>query len=159
MDVPLMMLLQSCVHGTACLPNVDLATLTGDAVYSRCPKSQIIFDLTSGLLPARPSLLRFPSPLTMNCSMWPTRPHFLSLYSWLLSTGTQSAATCSRWFLARGFSILKMEAIRSSETSVCTRTTWRHIPKNAFFIGTTFQPLLFLLSIADHKTLLFVLNV
>jgi hypothetical protein len=28
------------------------------------------------------------------------------------------------------FSALKLEAIRSSETSVHTRTTWRHIPEN-----------------------------
>jgi hypothetical protein len=35
--------------------------------------------------------------------MWPTFPPFVSLYSWLFSTGTQSAATCTRWFLAREF--------------------------------------------------------
>jgi hypothetical protein len=34
---------------------------------------------------------------------WSTLPPFLSLYSWLFLTGTQSAATCSRWFLTRGF--------------------------------------------------------
>jgi hypothetical protein len=34
--VPLM-LLQPGVHGTACLPNVDLAALTRDSVYTRCP--------------------------------------------------------------------------------------------------------------------------
>jgi hypothetical protein len=28
------------------------------------------------------------------------------------------------------FSTLKIEAIRSSETSVCTRSTWRHIPED-----------------------------
>jgi hypothetical protein len=33
--VPLM-LLQPGVYGMACLPNVDLATLTGDSVYTRC---------------------------------------------------------------------------------------------------------------------------
>jgi hypothetical protein len=33
-------------------------------------------------------------------------------------------------FLARGFSTLKMEAIRSSETSVHTRSSWRHIPED-----------------------------
>jgi hypothetical protein len=42
----------------------------------------------------------------------------------------QSAATCSRWFLARGFSTLKMEAILSSETSVHTRSTQRHITED-----------------------------
>jgi hypothetical protein len=67
----------------------------------------------------------------------------------------QTAATCSRWFLARGFftlkmkaihsrlqppahagssltdsSTLKMETICSSETSVQTRSTQRHIPEN-----------------------------
>jgi hypothetical protein len=38
-------------------------------------------------------------------------------------------ATCSRWFLA-DFSTLKMEAIRSSETSVHTRSTLRYIPED-----------------------------
>jgi hypothetical protein len=42
----------------------------------------------------------------------------------------QSAATCSRWFLACRFFILKMEAICSSETSVHTRSTRRHIPQD-----------------------------
>jgi hypothetical protein len=42
-DGPLM-LLQPRVHGTACLPNVDLAAHTGDPVYTRCPKSQVIID-------------------------------------------------------------------------------------------------------------------
>jgi hypothetical protein len=68
-------------------------------------------------------------PLSLLISMWPTLPPFLSLYSWLSSTGAQSAAT-SRWLLACGFSTLKMEAIRSSETSVRTRTTRRHVPEN-----------------------------
>jgi hypothetical protein len=44
-DVPLM-LLQLSAHGTACLPNVGLAALTGDSVYTRCPKSKVIFDRT-----------------------------------------------------------------------------------------------------------------
>jgi hypothetical protein len=39
------MLLQPRVHGTACLPNVDLAALTGESVYTRCPKSHVIFAL------------------------------------------------------------------------------------------------------------------
>jgi hypothetical protein len=46
----------------------------------------------------------------------------------------QSAATCSRWFLACRFvlfsSTLKMEAIRSSGTLVYTRSTRRHIPED-----------------------------
>jgi hypothetical protein len=42
-DVSLM-LLQPCVHGTVCLPNVVLATLTRDSVYTWYPKSQVIFD-------------------------------------------------------------------------------------------------------------------
>jgi hypothetical protein len=39
MDV-LLMFLQPRVHGTACLPNVDIDALTGDSVYTRCPKSR-----------------------------------------------------------------------------------------------------------------------
>jgi hypothetical protein len=42
-DVPLM-LLQPRVHGRASLPNVDLAALTGYSVYTRLPKSHVIFD-------------------------------------------------------------------------------------------------------------------
>jgi hypothetical protein len=42
----------------------------------------------------------------------------------------QVAADCWRWFLARDFSTLKMEAIRYSETSGNTRSTWRHIPED-----------------------------
>jgi hypothetical protein len=38
--------------------------------------------------------------------------------------------SCSSWFLARGFSTLKTEAIRSSETSVYTWSTWRNIPED-----------------------------
>jgi hypothetical protein len=42
-----------------------------------------------------------------------------------------AAATCSRWFFARGFFYLKMEAIRSSETSVqSTTSTRRHTPED-----------------------------
>jgi hypothetical protein len=41
-----------------------------------------------------------------------------------------TAGTCSRWFLARGFSTLKMEAIRSSETSVHIRSTRPQIPED-----------------------------
>jgi hypothetical protein len=33
------------------------------------------------------------------------------------------------------FSTLKMEAIRSSETSVHTRSTWRHIPEEGILYG------------------------
>jgi hypothetical protein len=42
--VPLM-LLQSGFHGTASLSNVDLDALTGDSVYTRCPKSLVIFNV------------------------------------------------------------------------------------------------------------------
>jgi hypothetical protein len=42
----------------------------------------------------------------------------------------QSAATCSRWFLARGFVYPEDEAMRSSETSVHTRSAQRHIPQD-----------------------------
>jgi hypothetical protein len=53
---------------------------------------------------------------------------------------TQSAATRSRWFLARGFSTLKMEAIRSSETSVHTRSTRRHIPEDGILLRIDLFP-------------------
>jgi hypothetical protein len=43
MDVPLM-ILQPGIHGTTSLSNVNLATLTGDPVYTRCSKSLVIFD-------------------------------------------------------------------------------------------------------------------
>jgi hypothetical protein len=42
----------------------------------------------------------------------------------------QIEATCSRWSSLTDFSSLKMEAIRSSETSVHTRSTRRHIPED-----------------------------
>jgi hypothetical protein len=44
------------------------------------------------------------------------------------TTTIESAVTCSR-----GFSTLKMEAIRSSETSVYTGSTRHHIPENGIF--------------------------
>jgi hypothetical protein len=47
----------------------------------------------------------------------------------LLGCGA-SAATCSRCSSFADFSSLKMEAIRSSETSVHTRSTWRHNPED-----------------------------
>jgi hypothetical protein len=51
-----------------------------------------------------------------------------SVSKWL-----QTEITCSRWFLARGLfpfsSSMKMEAIRSSETSVYTISTRYHIPE------------------------------
>jgi hypothetical protein len=53
-------------------------------------------------LMAHLSTLPLPSPHYW-FPMWPSLPPFLSLYSWLFSVVAQSAATCSRWFLARGF--------------------------------------------------------
>jgi hypothetical protein len=41
-----------------------------------------------------------------------------------------SAPTCSRWFLSHGFFTLNMEAIRSSETSIHTKSTRRHISED-----------------------------
>jgi hypothetical protein len=53
--------------------------------------------------------------------------------------GGTSVSTCSRWFIARGFSFfcsaLKMEAIHSSETSVNTISTQHHIPEDGFLQG------------------------
>jgi hypothetical protein len=40
----LLVLLQPGVNQTARLPDVDLAELTGDAVYSCCPQSQVVLD-------------------------------------------------------------------------------------------------------------------
>jgi hypothetical protein len=75
----LLMLLQPHVHGTACLPNVDLAALSG------------CFRLV-----------------------------------------TQSAATCSRWFFARGFFYPEDgDNTFSSEMSVHPRSTQRHIPEDS----------------------------
>jgi hypothetical protein len=47
--------------------------------------------------------------------------------------GRDKDATCSPWFLARGLLLntLKTEAIRSSETSVYTISTRRHIPEGS----------------------------
>jgi hypothetical protein len=42
----------------------------------------------------------------------------------------RESAVCSRWFLGRGSFTQKMEAIRSSETSVHTTCTRRHIPED-----------------------------
>jgi hypothetical protein len=42
----------------------------------------------------------------------------------------RSRAMKTSWFLARGFFYPEMEAIRSSETSVHTRSTRRHIPED-----------------------------
>jgi hypothetical protein len=41
-----------------------------------------------------------------------------------------SAVSCSRCFSLADFSTLKMEAIHSSETSVHTRSTRRHVPED-----------------------------
>jgi hypothetical protein len=39
-----LVLLQPDVSQTACLPNVDQTTHTGDAVYSRCLQFQVVLD-------------------------------------------------------------------------------------------------------------------
>jgi hypothetical protein len=62
-----------------------------------------------------------------------------------------SVSTCSRWFLARGVSsifssTLKMEAIRSSETSVNTISSRRHIPED-FFLLSLFECLNFYMNL------------
>jgi hypothetical protein len=44
--------------------------------------------------------------------------------------GPQSTATYSLRFLSRRFFYLKMEVTRSSETSVHTRSTRRHVPED-----------------------------
>jgi hypothetical protein len=48
----------------------------------------------------------------------------------LVETESQSAATCSRWFLARGFFYPEGGGDMFLEKSVHTRSTRRHIPKD-----------------------------
>jgi hypothetical protein len=45
-------------------------------------------------------------------------------------TRNQCEQVAADWLLARRFCTLKMEGIRSSETSVHTRSTRRHIPED-----------------------------
>jgi hypothetical protein len=63
--------------------------------------------------------------------MWPLSIPFLFLYSWVSSTGD---SVCSHLLTLVPRSqisyTLKMEAIRSSETSFNTISTWRHTPEN-----------------------------
>jgi hypothetical protein len=70
----------------------------------------------------------FPAPLYLfPCAHSPFPP------AWSFRLVARSAATCSRWFFARGFSTLKMEAIPSSETSVqSTTSTRRQTPEDGF---------------------------
>jgi hypothetical protein len=79
----------------------------------------------------------FPSPLYW-FPIKPTLPPFLFLYSWM----------CFDWWLSlqppaqagsslANFSTLKMEAIRSSETLVHTRSTRRHIPEDGILQNCT----------------------
>jgi hypothetical protein len=56
--------------------------------------------------------------------------HFLLLMRFIFILQNQTAATCSRWSSLAYFSTLKMETIRSSEKSVHTRSTRRHIPED-----------------------------
>jgi hypothetical protein len=49
----------------------------------------------------------------------------------------QAAAACSRGFLACGFPALKMEEIRSSETSVHTKPLRRHIPEDLSLVSVS----------------------
>jgi hypothetical protein len=87
---------------------------------------------TRSLLPAHLALLPIsdPTPLLYWFPMWPTLPPSiliqLGVFDWWLSL----LATCSRWFLTCGLFTLKLEAIRSFEMSVHTRSTWRHIPED-----------------------------
>jgi hypothetical protein len=52
----------------------------------------------------------------------------------------ERGTSVSRWLKSADFSTLKMKAIRSSETSVHTRSTQRHIQNTAFFNGGIAQP-------------------
>jgi hypothetical protein len=89
--------------------------------------------LACSLLPAPLTLLPISdhTPPLYWLPMWLTLPPSLCSYIagcfWLVA---QSASHLSCWFLTRGYFTLKMEAIRSSRTSVHTRSTLRHIPED-----------------------------
>jgi hypothetical protein len=63
------------------------------------------------------------------CLMSTQRPTVSTSEQELISF-LQSAANCSRWFVARGFFYPEDGGIRSSETLVHTRSTRRHIPEH-----------------------------
>jgi hypothetical protein len=58
--------------------------------------------------------------------------HHTELFDCTLQPPTQAGSSLA------GFSILKMEAIRSSETSVQTRPTRRHIPEDGILLFDCF---------------------
>jgi predicted MPP superfamily phosphohydrolase len=67
-----------------------------------------------------------------------------------------SAATYSRWFLASVFLYLKVEAIRSSETSVHTRSTRHHIQEDGIlhlsFTHFTFKIIFLATNIGNSRS-------
>jgi hypothetical protein len=61
---------------------------------------------------------------------------------WFLARGFfYLLATCSRWFFARGFFYPEDGAIRSSETSVLTRSTRHHIPEGGILHSHRYENL------------------
>jgi hypothetical protein len=93
--------------------------------------------------------------------MWPTLPPFLSLYNWCirLALSVQPPAHAGSSFAE--FTTLKMEAIRSSETSVHTITTWNytaphHRKRHSSTFGEDYK--LWLCSQISSSLLLFALS-
>jgi hypothetical protein len=68
-----------------------------------------------------PQILQANTGMEIKTSHHCSSPHFFRL---------MNHTRCSRWFLARGFSTLKMEAILSSEMSVHTRSTLCHVSED-----------------------------
>jgi hypothetical protein len=82
-----------------------------------------------------PGLLYRPYPCPLYWfSMWPTLPPCCYIAG-CFRLVAQSAATCWRWFLARGFFYPEDGKIRSSGTSVHTRSTQCHIAEDGIFHG------------------------
>jgi hypothetical protein len=105
----------------------------------------ILTQNSSGLLRAPPSLWCFPSPLTIDFPCGPLSlpfcPYIAGCFRLALSVQPPAHAGSS----LPNVSTLKPEAIRSSEMSIHTRTTRRHIPENGIHLQNT-HPIVQILS-------------
>jgi hypothetical protein len=85
-------------------------------------------------IPVHPACLTFttdPTPLlSIHFSMWPNLPSSLFLYSSVFSTGGCPQPPAHAGSSLADFSLLKIEAICYSETSVNARSTQLHIPED-----------------------------